>query len=179
MDWNTFLIISHIIGTVLGVGGATFAEIFSIKALRDGLMEPMELSYIRNTVTVLRVGLFILVLSGFGFLLLYRLNGVDWPFFDLKFWAKMTVVGIIAVNAVVMQLRIVPMSVGSAISLTSWYTALVLGIWHMYEPSFLLIMFWYIVAIIIVFFVLAFIKKALGIDTGHSNKKLFRSKSNV
>ena len=33
MDWHLVLIIVHVIGTVLGVGGATFAEIFLLKGL--------------------------------------------------------------------------------------------------------------------------------------------------
>ena len=36
MDWHTALIVIHLIGTALGVGAATFAEIFYIKSLRDG-----------------------------------------------------------------------------------------------------------------------------------------------
>ncbi|KKW05411.1 MAG: hypothetical protein UY39_C0062G0001, partial [Candidatus Kaiserbacteria bacterium GW2011_GWC2_49_12] len=56
MDWYTFLIITHIIGTVLGVGGATFAEVHLIRALRDGTMSRDENSIMQATYAILRVG---------------------------------------------------------------------------------------------------------------------------
>ncbi len=163
MDWNTFLVILHIIGAVFGVGGATFAELFSIKALRDGVIDPMEVSYIRNAVSVLRTGLFILVLSGFGILLLYRLTGVDLVFFNPGFWAKMFILVIIALNAVTMQLKLIDMRITSAISLTSWYTVLVLGVWYMSNPSFWVIILWYLVAVTVVFLIFNIVRKVLGI----------------
>lgn len=159
MDIYTLLIIAHIIGTVIGVGGATFAEIFIIKSLKDGVIDPVESSFLRPTYTAMRVGLFILVLSGFGLLLLNRINGFEENLYDEKFWAKMTIVLMLLFNAVLLQIRKVPLWLGSAVSITSWYSALILGAWHGLSLSFFGILIWYVVAIFIVAGILEFIKR--------------------
>lgn len=163
MNWDLFLMISHIIGVALGVGGATFTEIFSLKARRDGIIEPMEVDYIRTAVTVLRIGLFILILSGFGFLLLYRFENNGAGIMDPKLWAKLSIVGVLIINAFLLQLRKVPFWLGAAISLTSWYAALILGAWRTLSTPFLNIIIVYIIAIFVVALVLHIIEKILDI----------------
>lgn len=165
MDWYSFLIISHLIGAVLGVGGATFAEIFYLKAKRDGVIDPLEVDYIKNTITVLRVGLFILVFSGFGFLLLYRFEGAGAAILDARLWAKLLIFLVIIFNAFLMQARKIPMWLASSISLTSWYAALIIGGWRTLSASFGSIMIAYIIAIIVVAIVLELIKKLLKIPS--------------
>ena len=64
MDPLTLLIIGHLIGSVLGVGGATFIEIFLNKALRDGEVNPTEGSFLKATFTTVRVGLLISLVTG-------------------------------------------------------------------------------------------------------------------
>src|SRR3989338_6130639 len=108
MDWYTTLVIMHIVGTVLGVGGATFVEVHLVRDLRDGVMSPEESAIMQTTYTVLRVGFFLLVLSGFGFLILSRLSGYTEWFYSLTFWIKLSIVGVIAVNAILIQLRWIP-----------------------------------------------------------------------
>ncbi|HCM43894.1 MAG: hypothetical protein UY57_C0041G0005 [Candidatus Kaiserbacteria bacterium GW2011_GWB1_50_17] len=154
MDWYTFLIITHIIGTVLGVGGATFAEVHLIRALRDGTMSRDENSIMQATYAILRVGFFLLILSGFGFFVLARLEEHTGLLYSIKLWAKLGIVGIIGVNAVLLQLRWIPLLWGSAIAFTSWYAALILGALGRGEYSFFWIYAVYIAAIIIVYFVL-------------------------
>ena len=105
MDWYTFLIIIHLIGTVLGVGGATFAEIFYFKAKKDGVIEPLEVDYLRTAYFVLRIGLFILIISGFGFLLFYRLIGAGEVLLNQKLWAKLGIVVILVFNAFLIQAK--------------------------------------------------------------------------
>lgn len=154
MDWHTTLVTMHIVGTVLGVGGATFVEIHLIRALRDGVMSPDETVLMQTTYTVLRIGFFLLVLSGFGFLILARLSEhVAW-FYSVKFWIKLAIVGIIALNAALIQLRWIPILWGSAIALVSWYAALVLGVMRGGEYSPYWIVGVYIVAILVTYFVL-------------------------
>ena len=143
----------HIVGTVLGVGGATFVEIHLVRALRDGVLSPEESAIMQTTYSVLRVGFFLLILSGFGFLILARLSEHTTWFYSIKFWMKLSIVGIIAVNAALIQLRWIPILWGSAIALVSWYAALVLGVLRgVGQPLWIPIM--YISAIIITYFVL-------------------------
>lgn len=159
MDWFTFLITIHVIGTVLGVGGATFAEIFYLKAIKDGEIDPVEGSFLGTTYTVLRVGLVIIVLSGFGLLVLSSLTGLEEHLYDPKLWAKISIVVIILINAILISMRKIPMWLGSSLSFTSWYTALILGMWRGIPYSYLEIMFGYIIAVFIMAGILEYIKR--------------------
>ncbi len=163
MDWYTFLIITHLIGTVLGVGGATFAEIFYFKAKKDGVMEPLEVDHLRTVYFVLRIGLFILIITGFGFLLFYRLIGAGEALLNPKLWAKLGMVVILVFNAFLIQAKKIPMWLGASVSLTSWYGALILGAWRTLDASFINIIIVYIIAIFIVAGILELIRKYLKI----------------
>ena len=154
MTANDILILMHIIGTVLGVGGATFIEILLINALRDGNVTPEESTLMQASYNTLRVGFFLLILSGFGFLILARLTEHNQWFYSLQFWAKLSIVGIIAVNAALLGLKRIPLLVGSAIALTSWYAALVLGVLRKAHFDLIGIIVVYIISIIIVYVVL-------------------------
>ena len=100
MSVYSLLIVAHIIGTILGVGGATFAEIFHVRAMRDGTITEEEGATLKICYTVLRIGLALLVLSGFSFLIYYRLTGQEELLYSEKLWAKMTIVFIIPINAI-------------------------------------------------------------------------------
>jgi ABC-type enterobactin transport system permease subunit len=150
MDWYPILIIAHIVGTVLGVGGATFAELNVIRALRDGRVSRDEKGLMHGGYAVLRLGFFILLVSGFGLLVYYRLNGMEEMLYEPKLWAKLTIVGLIGINAVLLQLRVVPLLWGSAISLTSWYAALIIGSLHEIEYSYFVLLAMYAAAVVIV-----------------------------
>ena len=163
MDWYTFLIIIHLIGTVLGVGGATFSEIFYLKAKKDGVIEPLEIDYLRTIYFILRIGLFILVITGFGFLLFYRLNGYGEGLLNPKLWAKLAIVVILILNAFLIQVKKIPMWLGASVSLTSWYGAMILGSWRTLDASFASIIIVYIIAVFIMAGILKLIKRYLKI----------------
>ena len=162
MTWEIFMRIAHIIGTVLGVGGATFAEIFYERANRDGMIDPAAGGYLKITYTVLRLGMILLVLSGFGFLLLLRLEGRAQYIYSDRLWAKLVITLVILLNALLLQTRKVPLWLGSTISLTSWYAALVLGIWRGLPAGFWAIMAGYVLAIGVVALALGIIRKMRG-----------------
>lgn len=157
MGWENFLTIGHIIGTVLGVGGATFAEIFYIKSAKDGKIDPYESDTLRTVYFVLRLGLIILVISGFGFLLSTRLEGQSIYLYSPRTWAKLTITLLIAINAILLQVRKMPIFLGGPISLTSWYAALIIGAWRM-RASFVEIMSIFVLAVILVTVILGLIK---------------------
>src|SRR3989344_3423119 len=127
MSVYELLVIMHIIGTVLGVGAATFAEIHYTRFNTDDIITDDEKKTLSITYTVMRTRRFLLVMSGFGLLLYMRLTEYTGLLLSQTFWAKMPVVGILVGNALRLQARIMPLAVGAAVSLTSWYTALVLG----------------------------------------------------
>src|SRR3990167_4249709 len=125
MDWDALLRISHIIGTVLGVGGVTFADIFFLKAARDGKIDPHESETIRTVSIVLRIGLVLLVISGFGFLVYYRLAGFETRLLSPRLWAKLTIVFVILINGLLLEARKIPIALGGPFSTVSWWAALI------------------------------------------------------
>lgn len=161
MNWYFILTAGHIIGTVLGVGGATFAEIFYLKSSRDGVIDQTESGFLKTTYFILRLGIIILVFSGFGYLFFYRLTGQTELIYNPKLWAKLTIVAVIIFNALLLQAKKMPVWLGSAVSLTSWYSAFILGSWRGLETSYFSIIVFYIAAIIIVAAFLEIIKKVL------------------
>lgn len=164
MDAYIFLIIVHIIGTALGTGGATFIEIFLSKALKDGHVDSVESDFLKTTFLVVRVGLVLTLLSGFGFLLLYQLNGQAFKLYNPLLWAKITMVVIIAVNALLLQAHKISLYWGSAFSFATWYGAAIAGIFLTNGKTFpyFWIMFYYIAGVILCAIILDIIRKSLG-----------------
>lgn len=158
MSLYELLIVGHIIGTVLGVGAATFAEIYYTRFNRDNIIDDAEAQTLKVTYTIMRLGLFLLVITGFAFLLSARLTEHVGILHSTAFWTKMTIVGILVVNALLLQARMIPFGIGTAISLTSWYAALVIGVAGRIDASFVELFAYYVAAIIVVYFVLRSIR---------------------
>lgn len=122
MDYYFLLVVVHLIGAVLGVGGATFIEINLVRALRDGKMDPIEIGYMKTSVRVTRIGTIISIISGLSFLFLST-RYLDNPIF----WAKMTILAIVLVNAYLLEKHKMPLWLGSPLSFVSWYFLLITG----------------------------------------------------
>src|SRR3989338_5578424 len=164
MPWDIIIRISHVIGTVLGVGGATMSQIFIFKALSDGKVSKTEDQWLKITYTVLRIGLVVLVISGFAFLLHSRLEGFEERLYSARTWSKIIMTLIILINAVLLQVRRIPFWLGSSVSLVSWYGALVLGVWRGLTAGYLGIFSVYIIAIFVVAFILEKIRQRMKIS---------------
>lgn len=147
MTWHTFLTISHIIGTVLGAGGATFAEILSFQALRDGVTDPSETALLRTVYRMLRIGLIILILSGFGYMLFYRLTGNVEMLYAPRILAKLTILVLALAGVIAWQAKMVPSWLGSAGSIVSWYALIILGTWRELGASYITIMLFYAIVL--------------------------------
>lgn len=163
MNIKIFLTIVHVIGVALGAGGATFAEIFFLKSMRDGKVDPIEGSFMKITYRVLRIGLLLLVVSGFGYLLLYRFMDQPELLYRTKLWSKLTITVILLLTVIAWEMCKVPVWLGSAISLTSWYAALIIGAWRGLDASYLAIMGVYLLSLVIIAGTLKLIRKSLGI----------------
>ncbi|MBI2591478.1 MAG: hypothetical protein HYW34_02280 [Candidatus Brennerbacteria bacterium] len=161
MNWHFILTAGHIIGTVLGVGGATFAEIFYLKSARDGIIDQTESGFLKTTYFIMRLGMIILLFSGFGYLIWYRFTGQEALMYNPRFWAKMTVVLTIVINALLLQAKKISLNAGSAVSLTSWYGAMILGSWRGLEAGYLQILIFYTASVIAVYFILKTIKNKI------------------
>lgn len=161
MDWYTLLIMVHIIGVALGAGGATISDILFFKSIKDGKIDKKEFALLKAVSSVVWTGFVILAFSGFGFLILYRLTPeYAGLMYDPKLWAKLFIVLIILLNGLVMHWKVFPLlesSLGKplaasrfikkssiafttgAISIISWYSALILGAWRTLDASYITI----------------------------------------
>lgn len=160
---QTFLVIIHSIGAMLGVGSVTFAEIFYLKFKKflGGQLHPTSNSFFSVIFAVERVGLILLVASGLGLLLM---DGEALRT-DPRIWAKLTIILVLLFDTVAWKSQKVSGLLWGAVSIASWYTTLVLGTWHGLTASYALIMIWYFVAILIIAAILNFVRNALGIQT--------------
>lgn len=155
MDIFTALIILHLVGTVLGVGGATMIEVHLNRALATG-MTPDHRSLLGLNFLVLRVGLVLALFTGFGFIVYYVLHGQEFRLQNPVFWAKMLMVVIVAVNALLLQAHKIGLYWGSALSFITWWMAMILGTFltNNVRYGFIEIMVTYVVLIVVGAYVL-------------------------
>lgn len=149
VTYDLFLI-GHLIGLIFGLGGATFADLFSLRALRAGRFSQEAYLHLTFVSFVVWVGLTILVLSGAGMIIShYLLSGV-W-YLPAKLLAKLILVGILIINGIVIHRSVLPViaqavdqpihktdlarhsrlfAMTAAISFISWWSTFTLGAWR-------------------------------------------------
>ena len=149
---HTLLIMAHVLGTTLGVGGATISDLLFFRATQDGRIEAKEWEILKMVSLVIWVGLLLAVASGLGFLLEYAMTPEKTQYLaNPKIWAKLTIVGIIFANGLLLHWKLFPIfesMVGrpmgesrfvknmtlvftsGAVSITSWYIAFIMGTWR-------------------------------------------------
>lgn len=127
MSVEQFLIIAHVIGTIIGVGGATMVEAHLAKASKDGVVTDDERAILGVDYSMMRVGLVILLVSGFGFLILDKFEGKTQYLYSPRLWSKLLLVVIIAANTLMLQARMINLYWGTAFSFVSWWLAAIIG----------------------------------------------------
>lgn len=150
MAFKTMLIIMHLLGLVLGLGAATVADFLFMETILRNRVTHSQYTYLKLVTKLVSAGLFVLVATGFAFFMVYAVEDPK-LMYNPKVWAKVTIVGLIALNGFIMHHFVFPMfekninrplmSAPSllnrrfllfacgAISGTSWYCALILGTW--------------------------------------------------
>jgi hypothetical protein len=159
-DIYLWLIVFHLVGAVLGVGAATFIEVFLNKSLADRKMDDSEKGFMKVTYVVLRIGLVLSVVTGIGFLMYYYSLGNVAKLQSGTLWAKNTIILILVVNAVLLHLHKMKLRWGSSLSFVSWWTAFLLGIFLTNNEKFgyFEIMIAYAIAVVAGAFILEWIR---------------------
>jgi len=165
MDLHTILLIGHIIGVALGAGGATTSDFLFLSILRNGRIEKSEFNLLKVASGIVIAGLMLLTATGLGLIIL---NGSV----SHRFFAKMTIVLIAALNGGLMHLKLFPLlhksaqkhqlfhlngfaqklpriSVFGGVSAVSWYAALVLGAWRSLSLGYAQILTGYIAVLLL------------------------------
>ncbi|MEQ1678810.1 MAG: hypothetical protein ABL876_19090 [Chitinophagaceae bacterium] len=159
-DIYIILVILHLVGAVLGVGAATFIEVFLNKSLADGKMDDVEKGFMKTTYIVLRVGLVLSVLTGIGFLMYYYSLGQYAKLTSEVLWAKNTIILVLVVNAVLLHLHKMKLRWGSSLSFMSWWVSFVLGIFltNNQKYGYFEIIGFYILMVVIGAFILEWVR---------------------
>jgi hypothetical protein len=147
MAMKAGLRVTHFIGLVLGLGAATLLDLIILRFLVARTVSAEHCQIVEFSSKVVTVGLALLWITGFGFLLHYGLFDPA-KLGNQKIWAKMVIVGILTLNGVFIHRSILPLvqaNIGrglfeglsgrqrtlllssGVVSGTSWYVPLLLG----------------------------------------------------
>lgn len=121
---STYLFLSVIqqIGISLAIGSSTFALIFYYKSIRDGTIDNTEKMFLHTVYAVLRIGMAIIILSELLITVWFYYIGETATLITSSYWFGWLIVGIIILNATLMQAHKMPMWLGPAVAGGSWYT---------------------------------------------------------
>lgn len=155
------LLVIHIIGLGFGFGGAIASDFMFIHALRDWKINQTEFGFLKLASRIVWTGVILLALSGIGMFLFSPSSFISSP----KFMAKMTIVGILVINGFIFHYKHIPLIgkntdkdlpsakefvsksralfISGAISMVSWFSALVLGALRSVPLSYISIMLIY------------------------------------
>lgn len=149
MDHMTALLIIHLIGMAFGIGASVVGDYIMMRAVLKNKITEAQVEQFKIIGTVVTVGLCLLLLSGIGFLTSYIINSPE-LLANPKLWAKLTIVVILAFNGTLLHQIVIPfletrtdgafltnrvrgkshiMMTTGAVSVTSWYSVLLLGAW--------------------------------------------------
>lgn len=165
IEAKTIYVIFHLLGVVIGMGGAFMSDAIFFSSIHDSKISHTEMRFIRLGGRMVWIGLAIIVVSG---LLLFSLN-TERYLASGKFLAKMTVVAVIIANGAIFHLvhiprlhrhagqhfpssdefmRKAPLLIASgAVSVVSWTSALILGVFRSVPYSYFTIMGVYVVLV--------------------------------
>lgn len=103
-EYKIFFLTAHILGTVLGLGGATIADLLFFRFLRDYRISAKECDILHTLKGIILSALGLIIASGIGLfftdIALYSASG--------PFLAKMLIVGIITANGIALHLVVAP-----------------------------------------------------------------------
>jgi uncharacterized membrane protein len=98
------LIFGHLLGVIMGFGGAIITDLLSLKFLRDGRMKESEADVLHTISQVIWLALAIILLTGAGLFL----PQVDQLLQSSKFLVKMTIVAVIITNGSLFRFVVEP-----------------------------------------------------------------------
>lgn len=140
----------HIIGAILGTGGATVAELQITRALKDKHVSDEERALMHINYTMIRVGMGFVLVSAIAMFWYFWDDGLNSYLTSGKVLMKDLMFVAIFVNAILLTKRMVPLWLGASISFTSWWGASLLGAAGTIPYGFFTLFIGYIIAIFVV-----------------------------
>lgn len=159
MDIYAVIVAAHVIGTILGTGGATVAEFQINRALKDKQVSEDERALMHVNYRMIRVGMVILLISVIAMFWYHLDKGNQFILTSEKLWIKDLMFAMIFINAIALHKRWIPLWLGASVSFTSWWGATLLGLAGRLPYSFETYLIGYIAAILIVAAILNRVRK--------------------
>jgi hypothetical protein len=153
MDLQPLIVVAHIVGAAIGVGGAMATDSVFLRSIRNRHVSSEQFLLIRSVSDVVMIGLGLVALTGVA-LLLMNTGLIN----EASFQAKMLVVVVLLVNGLLFHGLVLPFmakhrdqwlsgevlslprrwvfAVSGALSGVSWFAALILGAWDPPEIGF-------------------------------------------
>lgn len=144
----------YTLGLTLGVGSSTFALIFYIRALEDGVIDDSEKRFLHTVFVVLRIGM-ILIFIG---LVLFLFTSTPQPL------AQWFLLGVITLNAILMQMRKMPMKFGPVIAGGSWYSLFFVSRTPIVTLEPIILAATYLCFLVIFYLVFSYLKKKFTVE---------------
>lgn len=103
-EYKVYFLTAHILGTALGLGGATVADILFLRFLKDYRLSAKECDILNTMKAIILGALGLIIASGIGLYLadMARYNASG------PFLTKMLIVGIITINGIGLHLIVAP-----------------------------------------------------------------------
>ncbi len=159
MMLHTIIDVVYTIGLTLGVGSSTFALIFYIRALEDGVVDASEKRFMETVYTVLRIGMTCIFLSLCGNTIFHS-NVLPAPHVT---WALF---GIILLNAILMSYHYMPMRFGPILAGGSWYSLFLISKTPLAEVSGVALALGYFLLLVLLYFIFQYFKNTFTIVKG-------------
>lgn len=136
LNYHNISVIFHLLGVVIGMGGALASDLMFFSSIRDRKISGDEMRFLKLGSKMVWMGLAVIVISG-TFLFF---ENTERYLNSAKFAAKMTIVAILIINGVFFHFLHLPrlnrypdgyigfLFMSGAVSMVSWTSALVLGV---------------------------------------------------
>lgn len=168
IDWYLVLVILHVVGTAIGAGGATLSDFLFFASISDSRINKSEFKLLHIAGIAIWFGLFLLIFSGIGFVVIRNIEEVSLVETSSKLQAKLFVVPIILLNGLFLHFRVFPLFqkhlnqdiehhvflrhgfmvfTTGAVSIVSWYAAMIIGAWRGLSVPFYVILSAYLFAL--------------------------------
>lgn len=103
-SYHILFVIVHVVAFALGAGGALLADVFLYRFLRDLRISDYELSILMLFSQIVWFALGLIIISGLGLFLVDPSGYLSLP----QFLTKLTIVGVIVVNGIVLNMWVTP-----------------------------------------------------------------------
>lgn len=140
------------VGLTLGVGSSTFALIFFIRALQDGVIDASEKRFMHTVYTVLRIGMILIFVGLIGRAL--------FDTYSLQLGLQLALLSVITINAILMTKRMMPMQYGPILAGGSWYSLFIVTQTGIASFGFFIALLAYIAFLILFYNVFEYCKRS-------------------